>query len=36
VGFDPQRTHRRRPSDLAFVAAAILVTAVAVAWALLG
>ena len=36
VGFDPRRPHRRRPSDLAFIAAAILVTVVAVGWALFG
>jgi hypothetical protein len=36
VGFNPYRKLRRRPSDLIFVAAAIVVAAVLVLWALLG
>ena len=36
VGFDPQRLHRRRPSDLVFVAAGLLLTVLAVVWALFG
>ena len=36
VGFDPQRRHRRRPSDLVFVAAGLMVVVIAVAWALFG
>ena len=36
VGFDPQRHHRRRPSDLVFVAAGLIVAILAVAWALFG
>ena len=36
VGFDPQRHHVRRPSDLMFVAAGLIVAILAVAWALFG
>jgi len=36
VGFDPNRTHRRRNSDYVFVAAAILVAVALVLWAFLG
>jgi len=36
VGFDPQRRHVRRPSDLMFVAAGFIVAVLAVAWALFG
>ena len=36
MGFDPRRPYRRRPSDLAFVAVAVLVTAAVVVWALFG
>ena len=36
VGFDPQRHHRRRPSDLVFVAVGLIVAVIAVAWALFG
>ena len=36
VGFDPQRRHVRRPSDLVFVAAGLVVVMIAVAWALFG
>jgi hypothetical protein len=33
VGFNPMRPMRRRPSDIAFVASAIAVCLVALAWA---
>jgi len=36
VGFNPYHKVRRRPSDLIFVAAAVVVAAVLVLWALLG
>ena len=36
MGFDPTRPHRRRPSDLVFVAAGLLVAVALVVWALLG
>ena len=36
VGFNPYRKARRRPSDLILVAAAIVVAAALVLWALLG
>jgi hypothetical protein len=35
VGFNPHRRQKRRPSDYVFVAAAIVVALVLVAWALL-
>jgi hypothetical protein len=34
VGFDPNRTQRRRPSDYLYVAAAIVVVVGLLAWAL--
>lgn len=33
VGFNPFRSHRRRPTDYLFVGAAFVVTAALVAWA---
>lgn len=36
MGFDPHRSHRRRPSDYVFVAAAVLVVLLLLGWALLG
>jgi len=36
MGFDPTRPQRRRPSDLAFVVAGLLVAVGLVVWALLG
>jgi hypothetical protein len=36
VGFDPSRPHRSRPTDYLFVAAALVVVAALLAWALLG
>ena len=36
MGFDPTRPHRRRPSDLIFVGAGLLVAVALVVWALLG
>lgn len=33
MGFNPMRPHRRRPADLAFVAAGIAVCLLALAWA---
>ena len=36
MGFDPTRPHRRRPSDLVFVVAGLLVAVGLVVWALLG
>lgn len=33
VGFNPFRSHRRRPADYVFVGAGIVVCAVLVAWA---
>lgn len=35
MGFNPYRKQRRRPSDYAFVAAALAVTAALLLWALL-
>ena len=35
MGFDPQRRHRRRPSDLLYVGAAILAGVLLVIWAVL-
>jgi hypothetical protein len=35
MGFNPNRKHRRRPSDYLFVGAALVVAVVLVAWALL-
>jgi len=35
MGMDPTRPHRRRPSDLIYVAAACLVTLLLLLWALL-
>jgi hypothetical protein len=34
MGFDPQRPHRRRPSDVLYVSAAALVAVILVVWAL--
>jgi hypothetical protein len=36
VGFDPNRKHRRRPSDFVFVGAGIAIALALVAWALFG
>jgi hypothetical protein len=36
VGLNPFRQHRRSPADLLMVAAALLVCAALVAWAILG
>jgi hypothetical protein len=36
MGFNPHRTRRRSPVDIVFVAAAIVVAALLVAWAFLG
>ena len=36
MGLDPTRRHRRRPSDLVFVGAGLLVVVALVAWALFG
>ena len=36
MGFDPTRLQRRRPSDLVFVVAGLLVATALVVWALLG
>ncbi len=36
VGLDPTRPHKRRKSDVVFVAAALVVAALLVAWAFLG
>ena len=36
MGFDPTRPHRRRPADLVFVGAGVVVIIVLVIWALLG
>ncbi len=35
VGFNPYRQHRRRPSDYVFVAAAFVVVAVLLLWAVM-
>ena len=34
MGFDPQRPQRRRPSDVIYVGAAVVVAVVLIAWAL--
>ncbi len=36
VGFNPFRQHRRRPSDYVLVAAAFVVVAVLLLWAMMG
>ena len=36
VGFNPYRQHRRRPSDYLMVAAAFVVVAVLLVWAVAG
>ena len=36
MGFDPTRPHRRRPADLVFVGAGLLVAVALVVWALMG
>jgi hypothetical protein len=36
VGFNPHRKYRRTPADYALVAAAVLVCALLVAWAIMG
>jgi hypothetical protein len=36
VGFNPFRQHRRRPSDYVMVAAAFVVVAVLLLWAVMG
>jgi hypothetical protein len=36
MGFDPSRPQRRRPTDYIFVAAAVVVLLLALAWAVLG
>jgi len=36
MGFDPTRPHRRRPADLVFVGAGLLVAVALVIWALMG
>jgi hypothetical protein len=36
VGFNPYRRHRRRPSDYVMVAAAFVVVAVLLVWAVAG
>jgi hypothetical protein len=36
MGFDPQRAHRRRPTDLVFVVAAVALGTLLVLWALAG
>ncbi len=36
MGFDPQRPQRRRPSDLLFVAAGLIVAVVLLLWAFFG
>jgi len=36
MGMDPTRPHRRRPSDVIYVAAGLLVALVLVAWAFFG
>jgi len=35
MGFDPQRPHRRRPTDVLYVGAAIVAGILLVAWAVL-
>ena len=34
MGFDPQRPHRRRPSDVLYVGTAVVVAVILIAWAL--
>jgi len=34
MGFDPQRSHRRRPSDVLYVGATVIIGILLVAWAL--
>ena len=36
MGFDPTRPHRRRPADLVFVGAGVVLIVALVVWALLG
>ena len=36
MGFDPNRPHRRRPSDFVFVISAITVALILLLWAFLG
>ena len=36
MGMDPTRPHRRRPSDLLYVGAGLLVVVALLVWALLG
>lgn len=36
MGFNPERSYRRRPSDYLLVAAAIAICIAALVWALLG
>lgn len=36
MGMDPTRAHRRRPTDVVFVVAALLLALALVLWALLG
>ena len=36
MGFDPQRPRRRRPSDIAYVVAVLVVGTLLVLWALVG
>jgi hypothetical protein len=36
MGFNPHRAQRRRPSDVLFVGAALVVSVALVAWAVLG
>jgi|TARA_Y100000588_G_scaffold272184_1_gene288001 hypothetical protein len=36
MGFDPQRPHRRRPADLAYVAVGVVVGVLLLLWAFLG
>ena len=34
MGFDPRRPHHRRPSDVLYVGAAVVVAALLIAWTL--
>ena len=36
MGFDPTRKQHRRPTDLLFVGAAVVVLVIALAWAIFG
>lgn len=36
MGFNPMRAHRRRPSDLVYVGATVVVAVLLVVWAMLG